>query len=228
MSELIMTLREWQTFVKPLEEIIVQASTIDGCDGLTNSSIGMCYEYSKLVKNLNESEYISTQIGNHCNVINCSINSTTDQRKRSTNSINRSNILKTLEINNICNNLIDNSMYYFKLPNYKFVISPEGNGIDCHRHYESLMAGCIPIIEKENSEIIENKYGNVPILYTTDYSEITEEYLENIYDEYLDKQFNFSKLYISNWSQKDIQLIKHRGNFWCTKMNVFPHYTYTE
>ena len=107
-----------------------------------------------------------------------------------------------MEINNISNNLINNSTYYFKLPNYKFVISPEGNGIDCHRHYESLMAGCIPIIEKENSEIIKNKYGNVPILYTTDYSEITEEYLENIYDEYLDKQFNFSKLYLSNWPPK--------------------------
>ena len=224
MSELIMTLREWQTFVKPLEEIIVQASTVDGCDGLTNSSIGMCYEYSKIVKNLNESEYILTQIKNHSRLINCSINSTTDSNRRNDNLINRSNILKTLEKNNIYNNLIDNSSYYFKLPNYKFVVSPEGNGIDCHRHYEALMAGCIPIIE--NSEIIKDKYGNVPILYTTDYSEITEEYLENIYNEYLDKQFNFSKLYISNWSLKEQQLIKHRGNFWCTKMNGFPHYTY--
>jgi hypothetical protein len=222
MCEVIMTLRKWQNCMKQLNEIIVQASKIDGSDALTNCSIGMSYGYSRFVKNANELEYISTQIGEHSKLINCSISLDTDMRRRENNLINRMNILKTLNKNNIYNILIDRSLYYLELPNYKFVISPEGNGIDCHRHYEALMAGCIPIIE--TNSVIEEKYGNVPILYTTDYSEITTDYLEKIYNEYLDKQFNFSKLFIINWSEKEKELIKERGNYWCTKINGIPHY----
>ena len=41
------------------------------------------------------------------------------------------------------------------LSKYKFIISPEGNGIDCHRHYEAILCGCIPIIEY-NKDIEKN------------------------------------------------------------------------
>lgn len=222
MCEIIMTLREWQNCIKPLEQLIVQASTIDYPDGLTNCSIGMCYGYSKFIKNSNEEKYILTQIGNHSKLVNCSIGERTDMRRRGNNLINRINILKILEKNNIYNVSIDNSSYYHELPNYKFVISPEGNGIDCHRHYEALLAGCIPIIEK--NAIIPKKYGDVPILYTNDYTEITEEYLEQIYNEYLDKKFNFSKLFMINWPENEQLLIKTRGNYWCTKINGITHY----
>lgn len=218
-----MTLREWQNCIKPLNQIIVQASTIDVSDGLTNCSIGMCYGYSLIIQNTSESEYILTQIGNHNKLVNCSISLATDRRRRGNYSINRMNILETLKMNDINNTRIDNSTYYHELPNYKFVISPEGNGIDCHRHYEALMAGCIPIIE--DNSIIKEKYGNVPILYTRDYSEITKEYLEKIYDEYLDKEFNFSKLFINYWPENEQQLIKQRGNYWCLKINGICHYT---
>lgn len=217
-----MTLREWQNCIKPLNQIIVQASTIDVSDGLTNCSIGMCYGYSLIIRNASESEYILTQIGNHNKLVNCSISLATDRRRRGNCSINRMNILETLKMNNINNTRIDNSTYYHELPNYKFIISPEGNGIDCHRHYEALMAGCIPIIE--DNSIIKEKYGNVPILYTRDYSEITKEYLEKIYDEYLDKKFNFSKLFINYWPENEQQLIKQRGNYWCLKLNGICHY----
>lgn len=222
MCEIIMTLREWQNCIKPLNQIIVQASTIDSSDGLTNCSIGMSYGYSRLMKNINEQGYISTQIGNHDKLVNCSISAETDNRRRGNNLVNRKNIIKTLMINNIFNENIDNSIYYYNLPKYKFVISPEGNGIDCHRHYEALMAGCIPIVE--SNSLINEKYGDVPILYTTDYSEITKDYLENIYNEYLDKQFNFSKLFIDNWPEQERKLIKERGNFWCIRLNRIPHY----
>jgi hypothetical protein len=223
MNEIIMTLREWQNCIKPLNQMIVQACRMDGSDGLTYCSIGMSHGYSLIMKNANESEFILTQIGNHDKLVNCSINFTTDRRRRGKCLINRMNILKTLKINDIHNTYIEKSIYYHELPNYKFIISPEGNGIDCHRHYEALMAGCIPIIEK--NLIIKKKYGDVPILYTIDYSEITEEYLEKIYEEYLDKKFNFSKLFMNYWSENEQQLIKQRGNYWCLKLNGICHYT---
>ena len=222
MNEVVMTLREWQNCIKQLNQIIVQSSTVDESDGLTNCSIGMCYGYSKFIKNADETGQILTQIGKHNNLLNLSISSTTVMRRRRNHSINRPKILETLKNNNFYNISIDTSSYYTELPQYKFVISPEGNGIDCHRHYEALMAGCIPIVE--TNSIIKEKYGNVPILYTRDYSEITKDYLENVYDEYLNKKFNFSKLFMNYWSIDEQYLIKYRGNYWCMRLNGIPHY----
>ena len=101
------------------------------------------------------------------------------------------------------------------MSNYKFIISPEGNGIDCHRHYEALLSGCIPIIE--DNKHMRRKYSNMPVLYTKDYSEINEAYLLNKYNEFLNKKFDFSKLFLSNYSEIDKTNIKKYGNYWCKK-----------
>ena len=99
----------------------------------------------------------------------------------------------------------------------KFVISPEGNGIDCHRHYEALIAGCIPIME--SNPLIIKKYHGCPILYTSDYSEITEEYLLKKYDEMIDKVYDFSCLFLSHYPTDVQNYIRNCGNFWCNKLS---------
>lgn len=213
------TLREWQKIVKPENELIVQASKEDGSDGITNSSIGMCFHYVYQKNN-----YEKCQIGPHDQIVLCSIADHTDFYRRN-NCINRKTILSTLQKNGIQNISINPRDYYITLPLYKFVISPEGNGIDCHRHYESLLAGSIPIIEEGNKELIIKKYGeNMPILYTKDYSEITYEYLNDIYEQYLDKVYDFSKLFLSTWDDDEQRLIKMRGNYWCKRLT--NHYWY--
>jgi len=74
------------------------------------------------------------------------------------------------------------------------------------------MAGCIPVVE--DSIHIREVYGNCPILYTTDYSEITPDYLEKKYDEMIDKTYDFSKLFVSSYSP-DIQTeIRRNSSFW--------------
>ena len=98
----------------------------------------------------------------------------------------------------------------------KFVISPEGNGLDCHRHYETWITGGIPIIEY-NEKIIE-KYKDLPILFTKDYSEINENYLNQKYKEFENKYFNYEKLLLENYKGGDRELIKHRSNYWITKL----------
>jgi hypothetical protein len=102
------------------------------------------------------------------------------------------------------------------LPKYKFIISPEGNGIDCHRHYEALMAGCIPIIE--DNELIREKYKGCPILYTKDYSEITKEYLESKYEEMKNKYYDFSRLFLNYYDDKTQIEIKNNGNYWGNRL----------
>ena len=208
-----MTLRNWQKLIKDTNEIIVQASAKDGSDSWQNFPIGMSWQYVVCYKNINNK---TLQIGSHNKTVLCAINIHTDERRRFNNKINRKNIIKTLENNLIYNNLINFTDYFINLPNYKFIISPEGNGIDCHRHYEALLAGCIPIIEYNDK--IEEKYHGCPILYTTDYSEITEEYLNKKYLEMLDTEYNFEKLYLSYYSENQIKEIKDCGNCWIQRI----------
>ncbi len=124
--------------------------------------------------------------------------------------------MTTLRANGISNRHTDCIEYFTALPNYKFVISPEGNGIDCHRHYEALVAGCIPIVERH--EGICKKYEGCPIVWTDDYSEITESYLLEKYDEMIDTVYDFSCLFIDFYPENIRNQIRFNGNYWCKKL----------
>ena len=205
------SLYEWQHTLKPENELIVQASKTDGSDGITNISIGMCFPYVHQRGN-----NLECQIGIHDKLVLCSVRNSTDSYRRGNNKINRKTILQELEKNGIYNTEICNDKYYKCLPEYKYIISPEGNGIDCHRHYEALLAGCIPIVEY--NPIIVRKYGNVPILYTHDYTDVTVENLNYIYEKMLHNKFDFSRLLMSYQTEEETKLIKHRGNLWCERL----------
>lgn len=214
---IIFTLEYWLKSLKPEHQLIVQASKEDGSDGITNTSIGMSWQY---VRERGNRE--ACQIGTHNKLVLCAISPKTDGRRRIFGPINRQSIIETLSKRGIPNIMLEPSDYFKSLPQYKFVISPEGNGIDCHRHYEALMAGCIPIVE--DSELIRKKYGNAPILYTRDYSEINEKYLSKKYEEMLKTEWDFSKLFIGYWNKEEQELIKYRGNYWCMKVAGEPWY----
>ena len=96
------------------------------------------------------------------------------------------------------------------------MISPEGNGIDCHRHYESLMAGCIPIVEEHAG--IREKYKGYPIVYTKDYSEITPDYLSSIYPSLLHQTWDFSQLILSTYDASVQKESCTNGNYWCQRL----------
>jgi hypothetical protein len=137
---------------------------------------------------------------------------------------NREKIISVLSTNGIPKmQNIEPSEYFTELPSYKFVVSPEGNGVDTHRTYEALMAGCIPIVE--HNPYIENMYEGCPILYTFDYSEITPEYLEQKYSEMIDKSYTFSKLFLSYYPPAIQKEIKHCTNIWSalTRGKYFYH-----
>jgi hypothetical protein len=206
----IYTLEEWQKLKKDTKDLIVQASSICGGDLWMPFPIGMSWAY---VKNFDKNN--SWQIGYHNTLVLCAINYRTDSRRRQS-GINRKIILDNLQKNGIENKILEASSYFSSLPSYKFIISPEGNGIDCHRHYEALLAGCIPIIE--NNDQIQEKYKGLPILYTTDYSEITLEYLEQKYEEMKDIKYDFSRLFLSYYSILQQEEIKKCGTYWIKKI----------
>lgn len=214
------TLQEWQTLDKPINyKLIVQPSSINGLDDIPTYLIGYCYHMVNYIK---KDKQRLPLIGKHEQMVLCAIVSTTDIIRRGKNNINRNIILKNINKNNIKNTLVNYKKYYKVLPNYKFVISPEGNGIDCHRHYEALMAGCIPILE--HNIYMKETYKNLPILYTTYYSEITYQYLEKKYNEMLHQKYNFNKLFMDYYNDEQQTQIKKNGNFWCQKLTQFNWY----
>jgi hypothetical protein len=208
-----MTLKDWQQHPKKIEDLIVQASVEDGTDSPTECSIGMCYGFANIDFNVVLQNYTNIE---RKNIVFNNFNQETDIRRRGNYLITRRTIANTLSKNNIeITQTVDSYTYFSILPTYKFVISPEGNGIDCHRHYEALIAGCIPIVEE--NDLIKKKYGNCPILYTKDYSEITIPYLQIKYSEMIEQEYDFSKLFIQNWDLETQNTIKRRGNYWVYK-----------
>jgi len=65
-----------------------------------------------------------------------------------------------------------------KMVQFKYVISPHGNGLDCHRTWEAICLGCIPIVKK--SSLSESGlYNDLPVLVVDKWSDVTIKFLNN-------------------------------------------------
>jgi len=112
-------------------------------------------------------------------------------------NLDRNKVADTLRANSI-NITHDTNIpfneYIERMSTHKFVISPPGNGIDCHRTWEALYVGCIPIVIKNH---IYSDWLDLPILQVNTYDEITQKLL----DEFSMKMFSYDKLRIAYWKQ---------------------------
>ena len=97
------------------------------------------------------------------------------------------------------NKKVDWYTYIKELSSHKFCISPRGSGVDCHRTWECLYLGVIPIVEKS---IQMNYFHDLPILFVDDYNIIDVEYLNKMYDSFTNNTFNLDKLNINYWKEK--------------------------
>ena len=68
--------------------------------------------------------------------------------------------------------------FYSQLSKSKYVLSPEGYGIDCYRIYESIYYNAIPIIEETK---MDHFYRELPVMIVDDWNSITKEKLETDY-----------------------------------------------
>ena len=97
--------------------------------------------------------------------------------------------------------------YYERISQSKFMVSPRGVGIDCYRLWDCLYMGCIPIVVKYDGY---KQFEDLPILFIEkwqDYYELTEDKLNEVWEEFQDREFNYDKLYISYWKNKITSLI---------------------
>jgi len=86
--------------------------------------------------------------------------------------------------------------FYFDLAGHKFVISPRGNGVDCHRTWEALYLRTIPIVRRS---LHMDEFSDLPIYYVDDWNEISYTKLNEYYEKAEGSLFDLSKLRISAW-----------------------------
>lgn len=89
--------------------------------------------------------------------------------------------------------------YLDNIYNHKFVICPEGNGIDTHRKWETLYLNSIPI-EKRN--INNSFYEDLPICFVDSWKEITEDFLNKEYLRITNTKWNLNKLNMFYWQNE--------------------------
>lgn len=82
---------------------------------------------------------------------------------------------------------------------FAFVLSPSGNGFDCHRTWEALNLGCIPIVL---STPIDEVYADLPVWIVNDWHEVNEANMKTVIDEFSRRKFNTNKLKLKYWVNK--------------------------
>jgi hypothetical protein len=88
--------------------------------------------------------------------------------------------------------------FYFDLASHKFVISPRGNGVDCHRTWEALYLRTIPIVK---SSTHMNGFSDLPIYYVNNWEELEYNKLLDFYEKVKTELFDLSKMKISVWKE---------------------------
>jgi len=90
--------------------------------------------------------------------------------------------------------------YYDMLSGYKFCVSPFGTGLDCHRTWECLYLGVIPIIL---SSELDEIYKDLPVLIVKDWNCLNKKYLQKKYklmnQRLQDGYYNLDKMDFNYW-----------------------------
>ncbi len=215
-----MTFKNWLQYKILHSDIIINSSVQDCSDRLTDLPIGVQHDFLKYYKENNCN--IDSFTNNTClNSELClsSFTRNTDRSRRSNHNINRNTISNILDDKfYIAKNKYSTTDYFKNIGKFKFVICPEGNGIDTHRLWETLYSKGIPIVE--NNMEMRKKLEHLPIIWTYDYSEITADYLEEQYQIILNTKYDFSYLLLSFYGSKKKREIYERSKHWCFKKNL--------
>lgn len=92
------------------------------------------------------------------------------------------------------------SDYFKEISKYKFIVSPEGNGADCHRTWEAIYLNIVPIVKKSCFTEYFRNLG-LPILVVNDWKELEsfdELFLAKKYEE-LKSRFGHPAMCMSYW-----------------------------
>ena len=86
--------------------------------------------------------------------------------------------------------------FYTDLASHKFVISPRGNGVDCHRTWEALYLKTIPIVKRSTHM---KDFEDLPIFFVDNWDEVCYINLEAFYNKVKNNLYDLSKMKITYW-----------------------------
>ena len=81
---------------------------------------------------------------------------------------------------------------------YAFVLSPQGNGLDCHRTWEALCLGCIPIVKTSG---LDPLFEGLPVWIVSSWSEVTQENMVSKINEFKERTFQTERLTLDFWKR---------------------------
>jgi hypothetical protein len=106
---------------------------------------------------------------------------------------------------------IDQSLCYFQpqpLPtaktwemqaSYQFVLSPHGAGLDCHRTWEALLLGCIPIIKVAK---LNDLFRELPVIVVNHWEEVNRALLQESIQKLPQSNVEKNKLFMHYWKRQ--------------------------
>ncbi|KAJ1458170.1 hypothetical protein M885DRAFT_513211 [Pelagophyceae sp. CCMP2097] len=101
--------------------------------------------------------------------------------------------------------------YVRLLLRHRFVASPNGHGRACHREWEALAAGAVPIVDYDASPAMAKLYEGLPVVRVSDWRTVTPAFLESewrrIQQRHHRGDLDLKKLYLPHWL---FRLTEHR------------------
>ncbi len=86
--------------------------------------------------------------------------------------------------------------YLDDLQRTQFVLSPRGHGLDCHRTWECLLMGAIPIVKTSD---LDPQFENLPVLIVNNWKEISPRFLRQKYAEMQLNTYQMEKIFLPYW-----------------------------
>lgn len=105
----------------------------------------------------------------------------------------------------------------------RFTISPRGAGLDCHRTYEALLFKSIPVIIG-GDESLREKYRYLPVIFADADTPLTVEQFEAWYLQIRSTSFDFNYMSRKYWAirRPDIN-IGYETVFWLYQFGMLDH-----
>jgi hypothetical protein len=96
-------------------------------------------------------------------------------------------------------NFVPRNSTWLRQAECMFVVSPEGAGMDCHRTWEAILLGCIPIISRSP---LSHLFVELPVLIVDDWQQVNQITMLDYLKTLPERKFNFSTLFLDYWTRK--------------------------
>lgn len=96
-------------------------------------------------------------------------------------------------------NGLDFEHYARQLVSHKFILCPDGNGLDTHRTWEALYCGAFPVVQRH---VFTEYFSHIlPLLVIDDWGQVTEDWLNRVYDDFAACEWNREALTMGYWER---------------------------